>query len=87
MGVYILVNNLMIDLNIKEALDLWISHGLNPGSCIELLLKGKYDEALKYAHPLIKPHWEDHIKYIKSLPIECRGSNMDKWKEKFNKSL
>lgn len=75
--------NLRIDKNIKEAIDLWISHGINPGSCTTLLLEGDYDEAYKHAHPLIKPHWEDHISYIQSLPMECRGKNMKSWKEKF----
>jgi len=64
--------NLRVDENITQAIDLWISHGIDPGSCTRLLLLGEYDEALKHAHPLIKPHWDDHIAYIKSLPKECR---------------
>lgn len=69
-----------IDKNIKDAIDNWILHGLSPGSCTTLLLMGKYDEAFNHAHPLIKPHWEDHIKYIESLPEICRGNNFSKWK-------
>jgi hypothetical protein len=65
--------------NIKKAIDLWISHGIKPGSCTELLLRGDYDRAFLHANPLLKPHWEDHIKYIETLPDECRGENVDTW--------
>jgi len=74
---------LRVDENIKSAIDNWINHGLEPGSCTTLLLKGDYEEALKHAHPLIKPHWEDHIEYVESLPIKCRGPYMEEWQEKF----
>ena len=77
--------NLRIDTNIKEAIDVWISHGLEPGSCTRLMLEGDFDEAYKHAHPLIKPHWEDHIQYVLSLPKECRGENMQIWREKFKR--
>ena len=76
---------LLIDENIKDAIDVWIKFGIYPGSCTTLLLKGEYDEALKHAHPLIKPHWKDHISYIEKIPIECRGENMESWKKKFMK--
>jgi len=74
-----------VDENIICAVDSWIQHGINPGSCTELLLRGKYDEAFKHAHPLIKPYWEDHITYIESLPEACRGKNFDTWKGMKNK--
>lgn len=70
-----------VDQNIIEAIDLWISHGLEPGSCTTLLLKGEYDEAFLHAHPLIKPHWKDHITYVESLPDKYRGKNFESWKE------
>lgn len=72
--------NLRVDENIKQAIDMWIEHGMSPGSCTTLLLKGDYEEAFKHAHPLIKPHWDDHIKYVESLPSDCRGENMSEWK-------
>ena len=75
--------HLTIDENIKSAIDLWISHGLEPGSCTRLLLEGDHEEAFKHAHPLIKPFWNDHVAYIETLPLECRGENMSDWKEKF----
>ena len=65
---------------IKEAIDSWISHGLHPGSFTYYLLKGDYEEALKHAHPLLKPHIQDQIDYVETLPIECRGENMESWK-------
>jgi hypothetical protein len=77
-----MAKNMMVDLNMVDALQLWVSHGLYPGSCCYLLLTGKYEEAFLHAHELIKPHWADHIKYVESLPAECRGENMDSWKAK-----
>jgi len=72
---------LRVDENIKQAIDVWIEHGIYPGSCTSLLLEGKYDKAFLHAHPLIKPYWDDHITYIKTLPEACRGENMKAWKE------
>ena len=72
-----------IDISIKEAIDNWIKLGLNPGSCTTLLLKGDYLEAYNHAHPLIKPHWDEHVAYVESLPLECRGENMKAWKKSF----
>lgn len=69
-----------VDINIIEAVDAWIKYGLNPGSCTRLLLEGKYEEAFKHAHPLIKPYWKDHIAYIETTPKECRGVHMKTWK-------
>jgi hypothetical protein len=69
-----------VDTNISSAVEFWYEYALPPGNCTELLLRGKYDEALKFAHPLIKPHWDDHIKYIETIPIECRNENYDKWR-------
>ena len=68
-----------VDNSISDAVDLWISHGIKPGSCTELLLRGQYDQAYLHAHLLIKPFWDDHIKYIESLPAGCRGENFDTW--------
>ena len=68
-----------VDIHIIEAIEVFISHGINPGSCVELLLRGEYDEAYKHAHPLIKPYWEDHIAYVESMPEACRGENFDDW--------
>jgi len=70
-----------VDQNIVEAIEVWIKYGIKPGSCTTLLLEGNYDEALLHAHPLIKPHWDDHIAYIKSLPMKYRGKFMKKHKE------
>jgi len=70
---------MFIDENIKNSIDVWIDHGINPGSCTELLLRGDYDEAFKHAHPMIKPFWEDHIEYVESMPEACRGENFDEW--------
>ena len=78
-------SNLRVDDNIIQAIELWAKYGLNPGSCTTLLLKGEYDEAFKHAHPLIKPYWEDHIKYVESLQIEYRKENMVSWKNKFKR--
>lgn len=72
---------------IKDAIDTWIKYGIKPGSCTELLLRGQYDEAYLHAHPLVKPHWQDHIKYVESLPIECRGENFDTWRDKKRSDL
>ena len=71
-----------VDESITSAIDMWIEHGIKPGSCTELLLRGEYDEAFQHAHPLIKPHWQDHIDYVETLPDECRGDNFDSWKGK-----
>ena len=76
-------NVLRVDEHIVQAIDLWISHGIDPGSCTYLLLRGDYTEAFKHAHPLIKPFWDDHIAYVEALPDKCRGENMIAWKEKF----
>ena len=77
---------LRIDGNITEAIDAWISHGLPPGSCTWLLLAGDYDEAKKYAHPLILPFWDDHVEYVKRcVPDECKGMNMASWKGRVDK--
>jgi hypothetical protein len=69
-----------VDRSISEAAEMWVAHGINPGSCTELLLRGDYEEAFMHAHLLIKPFWDDHIKYIESLPPQCRGENYDNWK-------
>lgn len=69
-----------VDQSISDAVDKWLSNGINPGSCTELLLRGDYDEAFLHAHPLIKPFWKEHIRYIESIPAECRGENYDTWK-------
>ena len=71
---------MQVDDSIRSAVDMWIKHGIKPGSCTEHLLRGDYDRALQHAHPLIKPHWNDHIEYIESVPEECRGENYDTWK-------
>lgn len=73
---------MQVDQNIVDAVVAWMSHGIEPGSCTTLLLQGKYDEAKLHAHPLILPYWQDHIKYIESLPVECRGENMKEWQER-----
>jgi len=80
-----MTKELRVDTSIIEAIETWASHGIYPGSCTTLLLKGEYDEALKHAHPLIKPHWQDHITYVESLPKEYRGENMEAWHEKFKR--
>jgi len=69
-----------VDDSIIGAVNLWVSHGIKPGSCTELLLRGDYEKAYKHAHPMIKSHWEDHVAYIESLPIDFRGENFDDWK-------
>ncbi len=61
---------LMVDKNIIEAIDVWIEYGCQPGSCTTLLLQGKYGEAYRHAHPHVQFCWDDHIKYIESLPWE-----------------
>jgi len=66
--------------SITSAIDLWISHGLKPGSCTELLLRGEYERAFQHAHPIIKPYFADHIKYVELISEECRGENFDTWK-------
>lgn len=68
--------NHRIDKNIKDAIDAWINYGLDPGSCTTLLLQGRYDEAFLHAHPLIKPHWDDLVAYVKTIPAKYRGENM-----------
>lgn len=73
------MKRLMVDDNIVQAVNMWIQHGIYPGSCTSLLLAGEYDEAFLHAHPLIKPFWQDHIDYIETLPEECRKGNMTAW--------
>ena len=74
-------NQLNVDTSITSAIELWYTDGLPPGSCTELLLRGRYEEAFKHAHPLIKPHWYDHIEYVETVvPIECRNENYDTWR-------
>jgi hypothetical protein len=80
-------NALMIDSSISDAVDAWIQQGLNPGTCTELLLRGDYDRAFLYAHPLIKRDWNDYIAYMETLPPECRGENFDSWKGKKQLSI
>ena len=69
-----------VDDSIVQAVEAWIHHALPPGSCTENLLRGNYEKAFMSAHPLIKPHWDDHIKYIETIPLYCRNENYDKWK-------
>ena len=70
-----------VDINITDAIRVWIEHALPPGSCTELLLRGDYDEALLHAHPHIKPYWDDHVLFVEcEVPEYCRGENYDKWK-------
>ena len=72
---------LRVDKNITESIDNWIEHGFHPGSCTELLLRGEYKEAWYHAHPMIKPHWIDHVTYVKTcVPDYCKGKNFDKWR-------
>jgi len=72
------MKNFSLDENIVDAIDIWIKYRIYPGSCTFLLLKGDYEEAYKHAHPLIKPYWKDHIRYVETLPEECRGENIEK---------
>lgn len=69
-----------IDKNIIEAIETWILYGIKPGSCTELLLRGKYEDAYEHAHPVVKRYWDNHVTYIKNLPPEFRGKNFDTWK-------
>jgi hypothetical protein len=71
---------LRVDANITDAIDRWIELGMPPGSCTEFLLRGDYERALRSAHPMIKPHWDDHVTYVKTcVPACCRGENYDTW--------
>lgn len=74
------MSRLMVDDSIVEAIRAWITYALPPGSCTELLLRGQYGEAFKHAHPHIKPHWDDHVKFVEALPLYCRNENYDRWK-------
>lgn len=78
-----------VDLGIKDAMDLWYEHGLPPGSCTELLLRGQYEEAWYHAHMHIRPDeiWNNHIELAKSYPLECREHNYDNWVGKKNGGL
>jgi hypothetical protein len=70
-----------VDSNITEAIDNWYEFGMSPGSCTEFLLRGDYERALRSAHPMIKPYWDDHIRYVEQcVAPECRGENYDKWR-------
>ena len=72
-----------VDQSIIEAIDMWIKHGLNPGSCTRLLLEGNYAQAYQHAHPIIKPYWIDHVAYVMSIHERYRGDNMQKHKDSF----
>jgi len=74
------IESLRVDESIREAVDMWLKHGIKPGSCTEFLLRGDYERAFKHAHPFIKQHWNDYIAHIESLPEDCRGENFDTWK-------
>lgn len=74
-------NGYNVDSGMVSAMEAWLDYGLSPGSCTEFLLRGDYLEAYKYAHPLIKPYWDDHVAYVEDcVPDICRGENYDKWK-------
>ena len=75
-----MTERLKIDLGMKDAMELWYEHALPPGSCCELLLRGRYKEAYYHAHMHIRPIFDNHIKLAESFPIECRNENYDKWR-------
>lgn len=69
--------------SIVSAIRVFFVYGLSPGSCTELLLKGKYDEAKLHAHMMLRDDdtWTDHINFIEHLvPICCRNEYYDTWK-------
>lgn len=74
------VGRLMLDDNVVSAISLWYSKGIDAGGFAMSLLAGERQEALERAHKLLKPHFEDHAKYVESLPIEGRGENMKYFK-------
>lgn len=66
----------MLDDNVVSAIKNWYLKGIHPGEFAMSLLRGNRQEALERAHELLKPHFEDHVKYVESLPIEGRGENI-----------
>lgn len=61
-----------VDPGMIDAAKRWCENRIPAGSCTMLLLAGYYDEAFLHAHPLIKPHWQDHIEAMKEFPLKDR---------------
>lgn len=76
-------DELVLDTNMTTAIENWLKCGIYPGQCVWYLLRGNYKEAYSRAHELIKPHWDHHVRYAESLPVEARGSNMESWQAYF----
>ncbi|KZX78241.1 hypothetical protein A3715_10260 [Oleiphilus sp. HI0009] len=71
-----MTKKLKLDMDVVKSIALWYQHGIEAGSFTMALLEGRYKDAEHAAHPLMKPHIEDHIQYVESLPEEGRGSNV-----------
>lgn len=64
---------LCLAMDLIDALQLFLTHNLDPGSYGRALLAGFYDEAEQRAHPLLRPHHADHVRYVERyIPSEKR---------------
>ena len=81
------MQELRLDSGIVSAIVVYFTHGLYPGSCAALLLKGKYKDAKAHAHPMIKKNgpnasmvWDDMVTFVKEyVPECCRNENFSTW--------
>lgn len=71
---------LKLDEGVVSAIKLWYSHGFDPGAFCMCLLEGDKEGAWERAHELLKPYFDDHLKYVSELPIEGRGKNIKTFK-------
>jgi hypothetical protein len=73
-----------VDRGIIDAIDVYYEHGISGGKCVDLLLQGSYDAAFEVVHELCKPTWQNHINYVKALPVRVtRQVLVDAWKAEY----
>lgn len=74
----------MIDQNLKEALDLYVEHGIEPGGFLTACLENNLTLALARADYRNRRNIFEIVSYIyNELPARCWGSreHVEKWKE------
>ena len=76
------IDGVMVDDKVVEALALYVTHGLNPGSFGMCVLEGRRNDAHRHAHPYLYNSLRNKQDAVKNtfafadrfLPEECYGS-------------
>lgn len=76
--------NLLPD-SFQNAVQLWVEHGYEPGSCLRAMLKNDFVDAVCHAHPTTVFKMQDIARFlVNELPAQAWGSpeKYEAWKAK-----